>query len=264
MKEINAEELKEIQLKILETVDDFCRRKNINYFLDCGTLLGAIRHNGYIPWDDDIDIGMLRPEFDKFMREFNAENKKYQFFCIENKADFFFVHGKVLDTDTLLYEPDEKGVKIAVNIDVFVYDNAPSDPHKLKKMYNKRDLYRKLSALRNIKSKPNGNIFRRSVIRCLRGGLKIFPKNYFLLKLDRLSQKYSDQETGFVGNFTSFARICERKEIFDTYQEALFENKLYKIPGDYDSWLKGFYGNYMQLPPKEKQVTHHTFKAYKK
>ena len=78
MKQITLEELKRIQLSILDRVAEFCEKNAINYWLDCGTLLGAVRHKGYIPWDDDIDIGMLRPDYDRFLKTFNEKNDVYK------------------------------------------------------------------------------------------------------------------------------------------------------------------------------------------
>ena len=78
MREILLDELKKTQIEILDVVDTFCRENNINYWLDSGTLLGAIRHGGYIPWDDDIDIGMLRKDYDIFLKKFNEKNERYR------------------------------------------------------------------------------------------------------------------------------------------------------------------------------------------
>lgn len=113
LEEIKIEELKRIQLEILDNVANFCEKNKINYWLDCGTLLGAIRHKGYIPWDDDIDIGMLREDYERFMKLYNKENEQYKFYCIENNKKFDYPHGKVIDTNTILYELDMKhGKKI--------------------------------------------------------------------------------------------------------------------------------------------------------
>ena len=150
MREITTSELKELQLSILDSVDRFCRENGIHYWLDCGTLLGAIRHNGYIPWDDDIDIGMLRPDFNRFIREFHTEGNRYTAHCVENDSNFCYPYAKVLDNNTVLYEPDQNGNKIAVNIDVFVYDNAPDDNEMLEKMFDKRDFYRGASGIHTI------------------------------------------------------------------------------------------------------------------
>lgn len=125
MKQMTIDEVKKVQLQILSHVAKFCDENGICYWIDSGTLLGAIRHKGYIPWDDDIDIGMLREDYDRFSEIFNKANSTYHFLCIENTPDFYLPHGKVCDSETILYEPDENGYKSAVNIDIFVYDNAP-------------------------------------------------------------------------------------------------------------------------------------------
>ena len=138
---------------MFDTVHEFCIKNDIQYWLDSGTLLGAIRHGGYLPWDDDIDIGMLRPDYEKFRRMFNEENTRYHFACVEDDGDdFCYAFGKVLDTNTILYEPDRNGKKIAVNIDVFVYDNAPDDEKKLSRMFRMRNLYRGCNVARTQKT----------------------------------------------------------------------------------------------------------------
>lgn len=267
MKKINLNELRKIQINILDYVDSFCRKNDINYWLDCGTLLGAVRHKGYIPWDDDIDIGMLREDYLKFIKAFNLDNSSnYKFHCYENDKNWHLPFGKVVDESTVLFEPDEKaGIKTSINIDVFVYDNAPSDLRKLHNMYLKRDIYTKLNNLQFFKhftyeSKNKYNWIRYPFHLLF----QIFPKGYFVKKNIKNSKKYSKKETNYVGNFTSFKKIICEKSIFDSFIELDFEGNKYLVPIGYKKWLEAFYGDYMKLPPKSQQVSHHRFVAYYK
>lgn len=260
---VDTEKLKQIQIQILDTVHEFCEKHGIKYWLDSGTLLGAVRHKGYIPWDDDIDLGMLRPDFDKFMKTFNEENEKYKAYCYENNKDFPYAYGKVMDTDTVLYEAGNKNAKTHINIDVFVYDNAPVDDKELQRMYEKRDKYNKYNLAKFAHTKPSGNLLRRAAVRGFRLLIKPLSKGYFVKKIVKNSKKYSGVKTELVGNFTGYLSKfkCE-KSIFDTMINMEFEGKIYNAPSGYDTWLTLAYGNYMQLPPEEKRISHHTFEAY--
>ncbi len=175
MREIGVNELKLIQLEILDVVAKFCEEHGINYWIDCGSLLGAVRHKGYIPWDDDIDLGMLRPDYDRFMKEFNGTHPGYEFHCVENDPKFYAPFGKVLDTSTELYEPDEKGIKLAVCIDIFVYDNAPDDDKTANEMFDKRDYYRRQYYMRlnRIFAPARGNLLRRLCVYAYRAAKKL-------------------------------------------------------------------------------------------
>lgn len=262
---IELEELKQIQIDILDDVVEFCETNHINYWLDSGTLLGAIRHEGYIPWDDDIDLGMLRSDYDEFKLKYNEANRKYKFFSVETDKNFNFPYGKVLDLSTELYEPNKKiGEKLAVNIDIFVYDNAPEDKKKLNRMYKKRNIYRVLNI---VKKSPYSTKKNRALINAIRIPchyiLKVFPKGYFSKKIINNSKKYMNENTNYVGNFTGSVKIQSRKSIFDSYIKVNFEGKKYNAPVGYHEWLTDMYGNYMELPPKEKQVSHHVFEAFR-
>lgn len=262
MKKINLETLKKLQLDILEFVDKFCREKNINYWLNCGTLLGAIRHKGYIPWDDDVDLGMLRDDYDKFRKEFNESSDRYKFVCIENSPNFYVPFGKVCDTKTVLYEPDEKGFKSSVCIDVFVYDNAPDDDLALNKMFDKRDRLRRAYYLQNGQNSNNGSGFKKIAKKMRYFFYKHFFSKRFLQKLIINSKKYSNKETSRVGNFTGYDRMSCDKKVFSSFIDVEFEGRYFKAPVGYDEWLKSYYGDYMKLPPEEKRVSHHHFVAY--
>ena len=261
MKRIFGEEVKQYQLEILDYVAQFCENNGIRYWLDSGTLLGAIRHNGYIPWDDDIDIGMLRDDYNKFMRLFNENNSKFKFYSFENNSEFPYPHGKVLNTDTVLYEPDKNGNKLCINIDIFIYDNAPDDNRVVEKMYRKRDFLYRLRSLQLYRSESKSNV-KQLVCRILHSILQLFPKCFFVKYMVKNTRRFVGTETTRVGDFTGFTRIVCSKEIFREFAECKFEGKSYKIPIGYDEWLRAFYGDYMQLPPIEERVSHHKYEAY--
>ena len=272
MHELSLDELRKIQIEILDVVAKFCDDHEINYWLDGGTLIGAVRHKGYIPWDDDIDLGMLRPDYDKFMRLFNEHNTRYKFHCIENDPKFYVPFGKVLDTETILYEPDEKGAKIAVYVDVFVYDNAPDDDAIVKEMFDTRDYYRSKfnKRISRVFRPAKGNLLRRLCAYSYRILKKVFslssyfPPEYFVRKIIDVSRRYISEDKKRIGNFLGWERAICDKRVFSSFIDGEFEGKSYKIPVGYDEWLREFYGDYMQLPPVEKRVTHHAFKAYAK
>lgn len=262
MRKIEVEELKRLQIEILKAVHACCMKNDIAYWLDSGTLLGAIRHNGYIPWDDDIDLGMLRPAYEKFRKVFNQENNRYRFVCAEDHKDYCYAYGKVLDTNTVLYEPDRQGRKLAVNIDIIVYDNAPEDDREVARMYRIRDFYRGCNVARSQKNDVIPGLKRKIAFQVLHVLLRPFPRNYFARKMSENAQKCKNQDTKRIGNFTCYAVFVCEKTVFDSFIEHEFEGKQYRIPSGYDQWLKVLYGEYMQLPPEEKRVSTHSFEAY--
>lgn len=260
---IDIDELKKLQLEILKYVAAFCERNNINYWLTAGTLLGAVRHKGYIPWDDDIDIGMKREDYDIFTKKFNlGENKRYSFHCIENDKSYCYPMGKVLDTHTVLYEPNkEYGYQIAVYIDVFVYDNIPSNPKIINRLYNKRDLYLKIRYLRDSRE-HSGSYLRKILVQAVGTSLKIFPTIFIAKKIASIGKQYRKNKTGFYGDLVGEHRVIIEAEIISSFTKLEFENNYFNVPVDYDKWLTLFFGNYMQLPPEDKRIPHHHFEVY--
>ncbi len=263
MRRLDTEEVKKIQIEILDVVSSFCEENNINYWLDGGTLLGAVRHKGYIPWDDDIDIGMLREDYDKFAELFNQSNDRYRFVDIDNTPDFYVAFGKIIDTQTVLYEPDKNGNKLAVNIDLFVYDNAPDDDKILYKLYKKREKLLLVSLfIQGDNVLPNDTFVKRMTKKIFHLICIPFSREKCIKRIVGISKQYKDFETKRVGNYTSVPNVACPKTIFSSFTDVEFEGKCYKAPSGYDEWLKDFYGDYMQLPPKEEQITHHQYEAY--
>lgn len=265
MRSIDTNELKKIQLDILDNIDSFCKKNKINYWLDYGTLLGAVRHSGYIPWDDDIDIGMLRDDYNKFLKEYNNSSSKYKLIASEIDKDYYFAFGKVMDTNTILYEPDENGLKIGVYVDIFVHDKASDNMDDNKKSYKKRDLYQKLRIAQLFPDLYDKTSLKKKILRFfINTYLKCLPKNYYTKKIIKNSQKYSNQDTNKIADFLAPYEVIVDKDIFDNFTYLKFEKNKYPVPEMYDEYLKAIYGDYMTLPPKEKQVSNHKFVAYYK
>ena len=261
-KEIGTEELKKIQFEILCFVDQFCKNNGIRYWIDCGTLLGAVRHKGFIPWDDDIDLGMLREDFDRFCTTFNASSDRYVVHSTATDPEYYFPFAKVYDSRTVLYEPDRQGHKLAVNIDIFVYDNAPDDDRRLEKAYFWRDFWRKLNNARTSHHRATDNPVKECAVKAGSMLLKAFPKDYFVRKQVRCCRKYEHEQTSRVGNFSDSERMVCSKRVFNGFVELPFEGRLFPAMAGYDEWLRAFFGDYMVLPPESKRVSHHEFEAY--
>ncbi len=270
MRQLDTDGLKKVQLEVLDVVMKFCDEHGILCFLDGGTLLGAIRHKGYIPWDDDIDVAMLRRDYDKFMNLFNKENTRYKFYSMENDPESLYPFGKVFDTRTEYYEPDRKtGIKLSIHIDIWVIDNAPDDDKSLKRMFMCQYIYRHLNAGRFLPmfAPPNGNFLRRILAYSIRIPMnmipeRILPRNYFGWKLLKNARRYIHEDTKRAGSFLGRHELAMSKDKFENFIYAEFEGRKYKIPSGYDEWLTKLYGDYMKLPPLSQQKTHHHFEAY--
>ncbi len=262
MRLLNNDEIREFQLKILDNVVEFCNENNIKYWLDCGTMLGAVRHHGFIPWDDDIDIGMLRTDYDKFIHSFNKNKKgRYVLDCVEVNSNCRFPYAKVFDKETVLLE---RNIKLSINIDVFVYDNAPENGVKLRWMYFKRDVFNHLNAWQWGNGVITKNIIKRLIKAVISPSLKFFPRNFFCKLIIKNAKKYGNSDTKYIGHFTSITKVLMEKDFVESFVKQPFEGKMYNIPMYYDEWLKRFYGDYMKLPPKEERVGKHDIKAYLK
>lgn len=267
MMTLTAEELKKAQflmLKILKEVHRVCEENNIHYFLSDGTLIGAVRHNGFIPWDDDLDIGMLRADYEKFCEiapKFLGDEYLLQNNTIDKGYGLQFA--KVILKDTLWIETSAENTKreySGLYIDIFPYDKVPYDVKIQKKHYKK---YYFTNALIFIKLKYN--TFKRT-----KG---LFRKLYFIYKwiisrfcsLDSLLQKRRALCTKFEKLSSDFVvtkyggNFYKNQEPYDSYSILLkhvFEDASFYIPEDYDTILSNLYGNYMELPPPEKRLNH--------
>ena len=260
MKKIKTEELKAIQLNIMSIISNFCYENNIEYFLSYGTLIGAIRHNGYIPWDDDIDICMSRYDYERFIFLFNKNNSRYK--VIEHRINnqYKLPFAKVLDTNTIMHEDMYIKDNFGVYIDIFPIDGIKSTKQINQSIFFNKLLNTKRAAINN----PKRSIFKRVILSI--GKIIIYPISihYLLDKITKIATIKSYEDSKYVANIVSPYGKCEimPKEYFKEFYTHKFEDRFFKIPKEYDKYLKCIYGDYMQLPPIEQQVTHHSFKAW--
>ena len=263
MRELNIDEIRSIQLEILKKVSEYCDDNNLRYSLAYGTLIGAIRHKGYIPWDDDIDIVMPRPDYERFIKSFNTYATDYKVHVTGLNSNFIYTFAKVSYNKSILIEDIEVKYEIGINIDVFPIDGVPSIDNPTMK---KQNFYRNLASFKTIKINSDRNIIKNIVLILGKILLSWLSLKRINLKMIDNSKKYSFENEEYCCNistgFTEDKAIPKR--YLEDFIDCFFENQKFKASKFYDEWLKSYYGDYMKLPPREKQVSHHRYKAYMK
>ena len=265
MKEIETEELKLIQLEILEYLHQFCMENNIKYSLSSGTLIGAVRHKGFIPWDDDIDLYMLRPEYMRLIQEFNQKShQRYRIIAPELDKKDIFPYAKVIDSHTRVEEyADHNYNGMGVWIDIFPVDSVPDDTKLRRKMFKQNERLDKMLILKNVRINKNRSALKNMILLLGKIAL-IFTPMATIVKKKLALVKAWNPSTKEICNVMAGGgiRCCIPRETMEHYIDIEFEGHTFQCMRDYDVYLRTCYGNYMQLPPKEKRITHHSFKAY--
>ena len=271
MREINLEEMKKIELRTLEEIDAICKKNGFRYSLCGGTLLGAVRHKGFIPWDDDIDILMPRKDYDAFVKYCVGNDTPFVLLCAETEPNYGYIYAKAIAKDTVIVEKtaNRRHVDLGVFVDVFPLDGMGHDLESAKKTFNKTRFYRELLVASNWKkffrSKTRSWIY--EPIRFAFFILSRFAKQDKLIdKIQSTARKTDFDSSVYAGNLGGTYRFRETMEtsIQNEFIDIEFEGKKFSAMKNYDKYLTNLYGDYMQLPPEEKRITHHTFDAYYK
>ena len=265
-KKLESEEIKRIQVSILDEFVGFCKEYNLRYFIMFGTLLGAVRHKGFIPWDDDIDVVMPRKDYDRFISEYYSIDNTYVLNCPERNEDYPYTSAKLYDSRTEVKEYRILPYKIGVNIDIFPLDDVGSDVVRLRKFIFYLKIVGKLADILAYDNSYPRKAWKRVAI----AGFKlIFNKidlNTLLKTIIKSTKKLYQSDSKFCATYVAAWagwKQTFKKEWFGNESAIEFEGKEYMAPMQYDKVLRHLYGDYMQLPPKSEQVTHHTFDAWR-
>lgn len=250
----SVKEHQKLLLKALNVFDDICKSNNINYSLAYGTMLGAVRHKGFIPWDDDVDVLMVRSEYERFERAFAMSEyaKKYDLWGIHDKDNYFVGYvGKFFDKNTKLIERLKREVVYGVYVDIFVIDELPRSKMKQKCFLT---AYRYLSRLLQILSR-RANLFDR-----LHKFVRISPDFHMVKKLVDLLLKHK----GDGGDYSvtsciigwGFDKVIIPRKCIDGYAYVEFEGKKFQVFSKWDELLRLSYGEYWIVPPEGQRQSH--------
>ena len=266
-------ELRDLQLKELDILKECLKifqKYNLRYFMLGGTFLGAVRHRGFIPWDDDIDIFMTRDDYETFLSIMDQQ-KNDKFKCLHYGKEFpnyFYRFAKVVDLETTLQEGNFISHKdMGIFVDVFPADGI--DIKKAEKHVKKIQYYSSMiirSATNKITRKDNPSLPKYLSKKILYPFIKLIGWKYWLKKHEKFvkSKKIKDYEyaTLYSGGW-GMKEIFPKSYLNDTVYLD-FEGHKFPAFKEYDKHLTHLYGDYMTPPPPEKQITHHDFKIYKK
>lgn len=239
-------------LEILIEIDRVCKENDIKYFLDSGTALGAIRHNGFIPWDDDIDIGMLRSDYEQFLKIAPSSLKAAYFLQTrETDKEYNKLHAKIRKNDTVLLEAENENIQMhhGIFIDIFPFDRIPKRFSRFFIWLNQ--VYQRMYVYNFVKNSDQ------------RTKLKIFISGIFVGKkpqrtFDKLCKMFNKTSaSGLISyNYSFNEHYVFDKKNFDDIVEKNFEGSFFMLMNGYDEYLRIMYGSYMELPPIEKRVNH--------
>ena len=253
-----------VQLEIANEVKRICDKYHITYFLIAGTLLGAVRHKGFIPWDDDLDIGMLRKDYIRFLKIARKELKDYYFLeTWKVSPGYGMPFAKIRKNGTKYIERNSKNVNChpGIYIDIFPFDHVPNS--KLLRLIHEYQLkfYQYvILELCNYKVSLNNKSIKGFIYNLLKQRVKGFHIKYLKKKYEMISKKYNKKPTEFVlavGGSYGYKKETIKFSWVSQTDELDFEGHSFKVPKGYKEYLACLYGDFMTPPPTNQRYNRH-------
>lgn len=268
MKELSLEEIHEITLDILKKIDRIVTAQGLKYFLAYGSLIGAVRHRGFIPWDDDLDIMMLRPDYDKFVQYFLEHEKELyplKIFTHDTCENYPHMIARVCNLDYPIVVNNEIDCGMGIFVDVYPLDGMGEEEKVWKPLIRRRQ---QLIAASYYATRIHFEIPKKKYRILDKYLLYLYAKwkgsAYFLDKLERYKEYFPLETSRYVGNVVWVGMELLEKEWFRDTLRLPFEDMEAMVPEGYDALLRCGYGDYMQLPPEEARRPQHNYAAYQK
>ncbi len=252
--------LQKIELEILDEILRLCDKHQLKLVLIGGSCIGAVRHQGFIPWDDDIDLGMPRKDYEKLREICKTElSSSFVFQDFETEPQCGLIFGKIRRKDTTLSENYSYHVPMhqGVWVDIFPYDYVSDDVDTQAKDRKRMALWQNVYIIRCGYAFPeNRPKWMKLPYYVAKGLSHMFPLRFYIRHIKNIMFQYNDAQTNTI---YLYGGVYKEKDVLparvlDSLKTVSFENRKVHIISEYDMYLKALYGNYMQLPPEEKRV----------
>lgn len=265
---MNNDEVKKLHKYLLDIFNEFsriCDKHDLKYFSIAGTTLGAVRHNGFIPWDDDLDVGMPIKDFMR-LREIAKKDLKspYNFIDTLNKNRNNHYFYKIENENTTFIESENITFKKGIWIDIMPFSGVPDNDIALYFFLKKAYFYLKFDSYINTKF-SDCKMFKQKFFKVL-SYIFLFNKDktYYIRKFEKLMCKYDFNKCNRIFYAWKLQFSFKNTKRYTIFESSIFKKTVshefeginMKIPSGYDSYLKQCYGDYMKIPKKEKRVTH--------